>query len=84
MASNPMVCQELVEVITDYLEGVLPAAERSRFEAHLAICPACRFYLDQMRRTIAILGTLRAEDLPPETQANLLTAFRSWKENAGT
>ena len=74
-----MACAELVEVITDYLEGKLPAGDRRRFERHLSACDGCDAYLDQMRQTIATVGRLRDEDLPKELEQNLLTAFRDWK-----
>ena len=76
---DEMTCQELVEVITDYLEGTLPAPDRARFEAHLEECPYCESYLAQMRETIATLGDLREESLSPEVRAGLLEAFRGWR-----
>ena len=61
MAAAPedeLTCKVLVEVVNDYLEGALSDAERERFEAHLAECEGCRRYLDQMRTTIRVVGTL--------------------------
>ena len=75
-----MSCTELVEVITDYLEGTLPAEDRARFERHLAGCEGCQAYLDQMRQTMAALGHLPQESLSPEAEAKLLEAFRGWRE----
>jgi anti-sigma factor RsiW len=72
-------CQELVELVTDYLEERLQAAERERFEAHLATCAGCRAYLDQMRRTIRLLGRLPQETVSGAARAKLLEAFRAWK-----
>jgi anti-sigma factor RsiW len=60
-----LTCQELVELVTEYLEQTLPPAERTRFEAHLAGCRGCRTYVEQMRQTIQALGTLTEESLPP-------------------
>jgi anti-sigma factor RsiW len=74
-----MTCQELVELVTEYLEGELPARERERFERHLGECPYCTSYLDQMRITIRTLGRLEEESLSPEAKDALLTAFRDWK-----
>ncbi|HEY3081141.1 MAG TPA: zf-HC2 domain-containing protein [Chloroflexota bacterium] len=79
MPLDELTCQELVELITEYLEGTLPPRERARFEAHLEGCSACRGYLDQMRRTIRTLGRLREEDLPTPAAAELLGIFRGWK-----
>lgn len=72
-------CRELVELVTDYLEGVLPPATTVRFEAHLQTCPHCRLYLDQMRQTIGTLGRLPAETFPPHALDVLLKHFRTWR-----
>jgi anti-sigma factor RsiW len=77
--AEPLSCQELVELVTDYLEGALPADERARFEAHLAGCHGCRAYLDQMRQTIAAVGALSEEAIPQPARDDLLTAFRNWR-----
>jgi anti-sigma factor RsiW len=74
-----MTCQELVELVTEYLEGALPAREHQRFERHLRGCPWCTNYLEQMRITIRTLGRLEEESLPPEAKEALLAAFRDWK-----
>ncbi|MBK9710328.1 MAG: zf-HC2 domain-containing protein [Kouleothrix sp.] len=81
--SNELTCRELVEIVTEYLEGAMPPQERARFDEHLVICDGCRGYLDQMRTTIAVLGRLPVEQVPPEAQRDLLAAFRSWKRGAG-
>jgi predicted anti-sigma-YlaC factor YlaD len=80
MSVDELTCKELVEVVTDYLEGRLPPAERVRFEEHVAFCSWCRTYLDQMRETVRVTGTLAEEDLSPEARDGLLRAFRDWKE----
>jgi len=72
-------CQELLEVITDYIEETLPVDDRKRFDAHLELCEGCRIYLDQMRRTIAAVGRLSEESLDPRTRDELVQAFRGWK-----
>jgi predicted anti-sigma-YlaC factor YlaD len=74
-------CQEVVELVTDYLETVLPAEEAALFEQHLNFCEGCVWYVDQMRRTIATVGRIREEDVPPETREQLLTAFRDWRRS---
>jgi anti-sigma factor RsiW len=74
-----MTCQELSEIVTDYLEGALPYPDRVRFDAHVADCPECRRYLEQMRETIAALGRVPPEPIPPAVEAALLERFRSWK-----
>lgn len=77
--SQEMSCKELVEVITDYLEGTLPVPDRMRFEEHLSICPGCQIYLEQMRQVVATLGKLSEENIPPNARDELLRAFRDWK-----
>lgn len=71
-------CQELVELVTDYLEGRLSPTDHARFEAHLAACEACRAYLDQFRDTITALGRLPEESLSADARQTLLQAFRDW------
>jgi anti-sigma factor RsiW len=75
-----MSCQELVELVTAYLEGELGYARRRRFEAHLAECPGCERYLDQMRETLRLVGRLRPDDLSAEARATLQAAFRAWRD----
>jgi anti-sigma factor RsiW len=74
-----MTCRELVELVTEYLEGSLPQGERERFEAHLAICEGCTAYVEQIRVAIRVTGNLSEEELSPEATDRLLAAFRSWK-----
>ncbi|HEV2457192.1 MAG TPA: zf-HC2 domain-containing protein [Ktedonobacterales bacterium] len=80
MAATDLTCQELVELVTAYLEGALPPEEYERFDAHLAYCVGCRNYLDQMRETIGLVGTLCDETVPSEATEHLLQAFRTWKQ----
>ena len=79
MSAAELSCRELVELVTDYLEGRLPPAERERFEAHLRICDGCQIYLEQMRQTIRVLGTLPEEAVPDAARVKLLETFRAWK-----
>jgi len=79
MTSQEITCHELVELVTDYLEGAMPAAERARLDLHLSDCPACLQYLDQMRHTIQTVGGLREEAVSPDAQTELLQVFRAWK-----
>lgn len=74
-----LVCQEMVELITDYLEARLPAGDRARFEAHLAACPHCRTYLAQIRQTLRVLGVLPPETIAPAATAALMAVFARWQ-----
>jgi predicted anti-sigma-YlaC factor YlaD len=76
---SPMPCREFVEVITGYLEGTLPEVDRARFEEHLAACPHCTAYLDQMRTVLRLTGRLTEDDIPDATRTDLLQVFRSWQ-----
>jgi len=72
----------MVELITDYLEGALPRAQRKRFEAHLAGCEHCSEYLAQMRATIAATGRLREQDLTPQMLEEFGNIFQRWRSEA--
>ena len=76
--TQSLSCQELVELVTDYLEGALDTALRQRFDEHLAACAGCTEYLDQIRQTIRVAGTLRPQDLTPDAERTLMHAFRDW------
>ena len=75
-----LLCRELVELVSDYLEGALTRTEHSRFEAHIGGCDHCAAYLRQMRETLVLLGTLPADALSREAEDDLRVAFRDWKE----
>ena len=77
--SRELVCQEVVELVTDYLEGALSPADRRRFEAHLAICPHCTEYLAQMRETIRLAGRIAPEDLTQAMRTDLTDLYRGWR-----
>jgi anti-sigma factor (TIGR02949 family) len=81
MSHSPLhvSCQEVVELVTDYLERALPEADAAVFEQHLNFCDGCVWYVDQVRKTVAAVGELSAEDVPEEMKARLMTAFRDWK-----
>jgi predicted anti-sigma-YlaC factor YlaD len=78
MVLEALTCRELVELITDYLEGQLTETERRSFEQHLAGCAGCRNYLDQMAQTIELVERLTQEHLAPAARDELLEAFRAW------
>jgi anti-sigma factor RsiW len=80
--TQPLTCQELVELVTDYLEGALSRADRRRFEQHLDVCPGCVIYVEQIRETVRLTGRLREDDLAPAARDALLAQFRNWKETS--
>lgn len=77
-ATDDLPCQELVELVNDFLEGLLDLETRSRFERHLDGCPPCAAYVEQMRQTIAITGRVDATTLSPRARLRLLETFRDW------
>jgi predicted anti-sigma-YlaC factor YlaD len=84
MDSQELTCQELVELVTDYLEGVLSAADKDRFEQHIALCRGCTNYLNQMKKTVQLVGSLSEEQLEPHITNDLLNVFRDWKRHGKT
>ena len=78
--NDPLVCQQVVELVTDYLDGALTRSQRRRFEAHLAGCEHCTEYLEQMRTTIRLTGRLSSGDLTPEMREEFTTIYRRWRE----
>jgi anti-sigma factor RsiW len=70
-------CQEVVEVVTDYLEGRLSPEDAAIFEAHLELCDGCRWYLDQIRITIDTVGRIEDADVPPALRSTVMGAFRN-------
>jgi anti-sigma factor RsiW len=72
-------CQEVVELVTDYLEGALTPTDTLRFETHLAGCPNCTEYLAQIRETIRLAGRLTPDDLTPDMRSDLTDLYRRWR-----
>ena len=77
--SRDLTCAEVVDLVTEYLEGGLGATERERFEEHLGVCDFCVTYLEQMRQTIGSTAQLREKGLDPRLQEALIDIFRGWK-----
>ena len=72
-------CQQVVDLVTEYLDGGLEPHERLAFERHVAICPPCRGYLSQIRRVSRVAGSLTEDHVPERLRSSLLEAFRDWK-----
>jgi anti-sigma factor RsiW len=79
LGRRDIVCQQAVELVTDYLEGALSRRDRRRFEAHLRACPNCSAYLEQIRMTIRLSGEIEVEDLTPEAKEDLSALYRRWR-----
>jgi predicted anti-sigma-YlaC factor YlaD len=76
---EPISCQEVVELVTDYLEGAMAPGDVARFEHHLSVCEGCGFYVEQIRMTITAVGRIGEEDVPPDVRVQLVEAFRDFK-----
>lgn len=77
--AESMNCNELVELVTAYLEGALDLDSRARFDTHLSECDGCDNYLQQLRTTVETLGKVGGDELDPAFRDRLLTAFRDWR-----
>ena len=77
-----LTCKEMVELVTDYLEGALSPTMRIRFDQHLTGCDPCIVYIDQIRQTIATLGRLPEESIPENAVDTLREHFRQWRSTA--
>ena len=76
---RPLVCRQAVELMSDYLEGALSPPDHDRLARHLAGCPPCREYLDQLRATIDALGRVEPDDLSDEAVDELVVLYRRWR-----
>lgn len=79
----PITCQQVVELVTEYLDGALPASDAARFEEHLVLCDGCAWYVDQIRMTIDAVGRAGEEDVPAGTREGLVAAFRDFRRSGG-
>jgi anti-sigma factor RsiW len=75
---EPMPCNDFVELVTQYLDGSLDKRARERFEHHMALCPGCETYLEQIRQTASAVGRIEEHDLSEPARSHLLSAFRDW------
>ncbi|HWE23692.1 MAG TPA: zf-HC2 domain-containing protein [Myxococcales bacterium] len=76
---DELACRQMVQLVTDYLEGALSLDDRTRFEQHLVFCKGCAAYVRQMREMLRIAGRIEPSALPHDVQRDLLEAFRAWK-----
>ena len=81
MADNTehITCQEVVDLVSDYIEAALPGDQAALFEQHLNFCDGCMNYVEQLRTTVASVGALREEAVPDDVKAQLLATFRDWR-----
>jgi anti-sigma factor RsiW len=79
-----ITCREFVELATNYLEGKLSAPDRERFDHHLALCPGCQAYMEQLGATLRALGRIPEDSLSADAREELLHAFRDWKSSGAS
>lgn len=84
LQEQDLVCQEAVELATDYLDGTLSPSDQLRFEEHLEKCSACREFVEQVRTTIALYGRLIPERLDPQLEEAFLGLYRRWQSGENT
>lgn len=82
MTEPGLACIEVVELVSDYLDGELDLQTRQRVEEHLALCPPCRVYVEQVRGTVRALGHLPEDGLPEHAVAELESAFAEFRRRA--
>ncbi len=81
--ASELSCEQLVELVTAYLEGAMPLPDRTRFEQHILYCAGCAAYLGQLRAQLHASGALSEASIDPQERARLLDAFRGWRDAAG-
>ncbi|HEX3285827.1 MAG TPA: zf-HC2 domain-containing protein [Mycobacterium sp.] len=79
MSIESMDCNELVELVTAYLDGSLDLEDRARFDSHLLECEGCKSYLQQFRSTVDTIGKVSLDELDPKFRSRLMNAFRDWR-----
>jgi anti-sigma factor RsiW len=78
-SADHVSCQEVVELVTDYLDGALSPEEAGLFEQHINFCEGCVWYVEQIRMTVEAVGEITEEDLSPEAKDKLMGTFRDWR-----
>lgn len=76
-----LTCQEVTNLVNDYVDGTLSFGDRLRFRMHVGMCRNCRSYLHDRQLTIKALGKLQAEPIPAEVRDGLMARFRDWKRD---
>ena len=79
MSEQALTCHDVIELLSDYIEGALSDDDRARVDEHLGLCDGCATYLEQMRETIRLTGMVTEEQVPEDAKAALLAAFREWR-----
>jgi anti-sigma factor RsiW len=78
LAVDDITCREVLELLTEYLEGALAPAVEMAVSTHLDGCEGCRRYLEQFNASIDATSELREDTVPADVRESLLAAFRSW------
>ena len=75
VTASPLVCRAAVALMSDYLDGALSRRQRRRLERHLAQCPHCTTYLNQIQEIVAASGGVVPDDLDPAALDALVNVF---------
>jgi anti-sigma factor RsiW len=82
MTEPGLPCVEVVELVSDYLDGALDEETQRRVAEHLALCPGCQVYVEQVRATVRALGRLPEDQLGEHAVAELEAAFAAFRHPA--
>ena len=74
-----LVCRDVTEIVTDFIEGRMSLLDRVRFRIHLGLCRHCREYVRQIKTTFRLMGMTPPEPPPPDVEEELLKRFKNWK-----
>jgi anti-sigma factor RsiW len=80
LRNRDLVCQQAIELLTEYLEDNLSRRQKRRLERHLRACPNCSNYLEQIRITIRLTGAMEPEELTPDAVDDLTKLYQRWRE----
>jgi hypothetical protein len=79
-----MNCNELVEKVTDYLDGALPQEDQVRWQQHVAVCVGCVGHLDEVDTMLGLMSSIEPEPIDCGLEDNLVSIYRQWSERVGT
>jgi len=78
-APDELVCREVVELVTAYLDDALEPAQRAALERHLAVCPHCTEYFAQIKLVRAAAGRVTSTDIAPQAKQDLMALYERWR-----
>ena len=70
-------CKEIADLVSNYLNNSLQPRLKQQFEEHLKICPDCMAFLKTFRKTVALVHSVDAADMPEDVQRNIWNFLRN-------